>query len=256
MSQKSKGQMRNHLWPLLATNKRLQHLLNRNRSMCNAGCSSKASSLHLASCSGGAACSACTPFNRQAVLTLVFSTLTLSATLVVADLMCFGAGGKITSCTACEDGQSIVSGSSNGSVHLWRVEYVTRSGGMPDKYTGLQSMSLASVPAGTACTFSCVRSTCQYSSQRESSVLLSLIFQATCCCGVSKSIISQYLCSAYLDSDIKSIKYKLQPAPLRSGEESTSIFGRECRLETDGRGRWCCSGLADLGQSAADCYSA
>lgn len=57
------------------------------------------------------------------------------------------AGGKITSCTACEDGQSIVSGSSNGSVHLWRVEYVTRSGGMPDKYTGLQSMSSACVNA-------------------------------------------------------------------------------------------------------------
>ena len=49
-------------------------------------------------------------------------------------------GGKITSCTACEDGQSIASGSSDGSVHLWRVEYVTRTGGMPDKYTGLQSM--------------------------------------------------------------------------------------------------------------------
>ncbi|KAL3131972.1 hypothetical protein ABBQ38_007667 [Trebouxia sp. C0009 RCD-2024] len=47
--------------------------------------------------------------------------------------------GKITSCTACEDGQSIASGSSNGSVHLWRVEYVTPPGGMPDKYTGFQS---------------------------------------------------------------------------------------------------------------------
>lgn len=41
-------------------------------------------------------------------------------------------------CTACEDGQTIASGSSNGSVHVWRVEYVTRSGGLPDKYTGFQ----------------------------------------------------------------------------------------------------------------------
>lgn len=145
--------MRNHLWPLLATNRRLQHLLNRSRSMRSGGCSSKAFSLHLASCSRlilveRPAVHALLSIGRP-VPALVLSTLTLSATLVVADLMCFGAGGKITSCTACEDGQSIISGSSNGSVHLWRVEYVTCSGGMPDKYTGLQSMSLA----GTSCTF-------------------------------------------------------------------------------------------------------
>ena len=42
-------------------------------------------------------------------------------------------------CTACEDSQSIASGSSNGSVHVWRVEYVTRTGGMPDKYTNIES---------------------------------------------------------------------------------------------------------------------
>lgn len=41
-------------------------------------------------------------------------------------------------CTGCEDGQSIASGSSNGSVHVWRVDYVTRAGGLPDKYTGFQ----------------------------------------------------------------------------------------------------------------------
>ena len=55
-------------------------------------------------------------------------------------------GGKITSCTACEDGQSMASGSSNGSVQVWRVEYVTRTGGLPDKYTGLQSVSLLGLP--------------------------------------------------------------------------------------------------------------
>lgn len=56
-------------------------------------------------------------------------------------------GGKITSCTACEDGQSMASGSSNGSVQVWRVEYVTRTGGLPDKYTGLQSVSLLWIAA-------------------------------------------------------------------------------------------------------------
>ncbi|DBA85444.1 TPA: hypothetical protein ACH3X2_006119 [Trebouxia sp. C0005] len=52
-------------------------------------------------------------------------------------------GGKALCCTACQDGQSIASGSSNGSVHVWRVEYVTRSGGMPDKYTGFQCLKEA-----------------------------------------------------------------------------------------------------------------
>ena len=50
------------------------------------------------------------------------------------------AGGKVLCCTACEDGQSMASGSSNGSVHVWRVDYVTRAGGMPDKYTGFQGI--------------------------------------------------------------------------------------------------------------------
>ncbi|DBB16182.1 TPA: hypothetical protein ACH3X3_015178 [Trebouxia sp. C0006] len=52
-------------------------------------------------------------------------------------------GGKALCCTACQDGQSMASGSSNGSVHVWRVEYVTRSGNMPDKYTGLQCLKEA-----------------------------------------------------------------------------------------------------------------
>lgn len=46
-------------------------------------------------------------------------------------------GGKILACAACEDGQSVASASSNGTVHVWRVEYTSRSGGAPDRYTGI-----------------------------------------------------------------------------------------------------------------------
>lgn len=31
----------------------------------------------------------------------------------------------------------MASASSNGSVHVWRVEYTSRSGGAPDRYTGI-----------------------------------------------------------------------------------------------------------------------
>jgi phosphoinositide-3-kinase regulatory subunit 4 len=48
-----------------------------------------------------------------------------------------GQGGKILAVTACEESQSIASASSNGSVHVWRVEYTTRSGGAPDRYTSI-----------------------------------------------------------------------------------------------------------------------
>ena len=64
------------------------------------------------------------------------------------------AGGKALCCIACQDGQSIASGSSNGSVHVWRVEYVTCSGGMPDKYTGLQCTPTCQV-ALPPCLVSC-----------------------------------------------------------------------------------------------------
>jgi hypothetical protein len=41
------------------------------------------------------------------------------------------------SLAACEDDQSVASGSSTGSIHVWRVEYTTRAGGSAaDKYTG------------------------------------------------------------------------------------------------------------------------
>ena len=45
----------------------------------------------------------------------------------------------------------MASGSSNGSVHVWRVEYVTRSGNMPDKYTGLQCKPLCQVAPSHLC---------------------------------------------------------------------------------------------------------
>ncbi len=52
---------------------------------------------------------------------------------VVADVQ----GGKVLAVAACEESQSVASTSSNGSVHVWRVEYTSRSGGAPDRYTGI-----------------------------------------------------------------------------------------------------------------------
>ena len=49
----------------------------------------------------------------------------------------YAQGGKILACAACEDSQSVASASSSGSVHVWRVEYTSRSGGAPDRYTGI-----------------------------------------------------------------------------------------------------------------------
>lgn len=37
-----------------------------------------------------------------------------------------GQGGRITAVAACQEGQSMVSASSNGSLHVWRVEYTCR----------------------------------------------------------------------------------------------------------------------------------
>jgi hypothetical protein len=48
-----------------------------------------------------------------------------------------GQGGKMLAVAACEEGQSVASASSSGSVHAWRVEYTSRSGGAPDRYTGI-----------------------------------------------------------------------------------------------------------------------
>ncbi|KAK9863176.1 hypothetical protein WJX84_011949 [Apatococcus fuscideae] len=45
-------------------------------------------------------------------------------------------GGHILTCTACEEGQSIASGSSNGSIHVWRVETSGRSNNAPERYVG------------------------------------------------------------------------------------------------------------------------
>ena len=45
--------------------------------------------------------------------------------------------GRITSLTACQDGQTMASGSSAGTIHVWRVEYAARTGGAPERYTGI-----------------------------------------------------------------------------------------------------------------------
>ena len=46
-------------------------------------------------------------------------------------------GGRILACAACVDAQSVASASDNGTLHVWNVEYMTRPGGAPDRYTGL-----------------------------------------------------------------------------------------------------------------------
>ncbi|GAB4818761.1 hypothetical protein N2152v2_005807 [Parachlorella kessleri] len=61
-----------------------------------------------------------------------------------------GQGGRIAAVAACHDGQSIASGSSNGSIHVWRVEYTCRgAGGAPDRYTGLTNMRQVSPNSGS-----------------------------------------------------------------------------------------------------------
>lgn len=47
--------------------------------------------------------------------------------------------GRITALAACQDGQTMASGSSAGSIHVWRVEYAARAGGAPERYTGILS---------------------------------------------------------------------------------------------------------------------
>ena len=49
----------------------------------------------------------------------------------------FLAGGRITAVTCCDDSQSVASGSSDGSLHVWRVEHTCRAAGAPDRYTGV-----------------------------------------------------------------------------------------------------------------------
>ncbi|KAL6780917.1 hypothetical protein ACKKBG_A09020 [Auxenochlorella protothecoides x Auxenochlorella symbiontica] len=46
-----------------------------------------------------------------------------------------GQGGKINAATTLPDSSSVVTGSSDGSVHLWRVDTVARSGG--ERFTGV-----------------------------------------------------------------------------------------------------------------------
>jgi phosphoinositide-3-kinase regulatory subunit 4 len=48
-----------------------------------------------------------------------------------------GQTGPIMAVSGAEDGQSAASASASGSLHVWRVEYTTRAGGAPDKFTGI-----------------------------------------------------------------------------------------------------------------------
>lgn len=55
-----------------------------------------------------------------------------------------GQSGRITSVAGVLDGSSVASGSASGSLHVWRVEYSSRSGSTaPDKYTGASSKPLS-----------------------------------------------------------------------------------------------------------------
>lgn len=48
-----------------------------------------------------------------------------------------GQSGRITGLCPVLDGSSVASGSSSGSLHVWRVEYTSKPGGWaPDKYRG------------------------------------------------------------------------------------------------------------------------
>lgn len=51
--------------------------------------------------------------------------------------------GKILSVTTCEDGKSVASASSNGSIHVWRVQYAqdARSGAR-EEYSGTENFCL------------------------------------------------------------------------------------------------------------------
>eukprot|EP00873_Tetraselmis_striata_P002336 jgi/Tetstr1/422600/TSEL_013406.t2 len=57
-------------------------------------------------------------------------------------------GGKIMSVAFCEEGQSVASVSSSGSLHVWRVEYSSRAQGIPDRYTGIAAQRQVSSSEG------------------------------------------------------------------------------------------------------------
>ena len=71
-------------------------------------------------------------------------------------------GGKIT-CVASTSDSHIVSGSDNGAVHVWRVEYTSRDsvkqqGGrpVPDKYTGAAEIRHVNKSEGAICALACL----------------------------------------------------------------------------------------------------
>ncbi|GLI69871.1 hypothetical protein VaNZ11_014588, partial [Volvox africanus] len=51
-----------------------------------------------------------------------------------------GSGGGGSGSSPWSSGTTVASGSSSGSIHLWRPEYTTRQGGVPDKYTGVAAV--------------------------------------------------------------------------------------------------------------------
>eukprot|EP00002_Diphylleia_rotans_P021597 TRINITY_DN4200_c0_g1_i1.p1 TRINITY_DN4200_c0_g1~~TRINITY_DN4200_c0_g1_i1.p1 ORF type:complete len:1490 (+),score=267.46 TRINITY_DN4200_c0_g1_i1:48-4517(+) len=59
-------------------------------------------------------------------------------------------GGRINSIVICEGTHSIACASENGSVHVFRVEYSTKEGGVPHRYTG--PTSIREIPS-TSCNY-------------------------------------------------------------------------------------------------------
>src|SRR5690554_2567695 len=49
-------------------------------------------------------------------------------------------GGKIKCVTLCENSHSVASGSDNGSVHVFRVEYATKQDSSLNRYTGFATI--------------------------------------------------------------------------------------------------------------------
>jgi len=56
------------------------------------------------------------------------------------DILPSGAGGRIKCITICENSHSIASGSDNGSVHVIKVESITKKEGQVNRYTGVSTV--------------------------------------------------------------------------------------------------------------------
>ena len=61
-------------------------------------------------------------------------------------------GGRMVACCACEGGKSVASASSQGTLHIWRVEYSPRTSSSAETYSGLTStLGTLSCPGSVAC---------------------------------------------------------------------------------------------------------